>query len=304
MPEQKRRRVKPLRVILIIIIFAAFVYVGLCVLQFGYETILPLIKKDDIEAESVLPELTEFSGSTSEYMIGILSQDEKFTVDQSMMLINKEHPLKSDFEPQVSEYKETGVWFNDCMHNGFSELSAEVKDRFEEKLFVSSAYRTAEEQQREIEEEGSDIAQAVGASEHQAGLCADVYILYYAGENFTKTEAGKWVDSDCWRYGFIVRYPKYGKSSTGIGFEPWHIRYVGAPHAEYIMRNSTTLEDYYAELSDGILYKITCSTGEYAVIRSTSDGIIGPKEYKRGIISDDNAGGKIVTFVISENDAE
>ena len=50
------------------------------------------------------------------------------------------------------------------------------------------------------------------------------------------------------RYGFILRYPAGKEAVTGIAHEPWHFRYVGAPHALIIEESGWTLEEYIAHL--------------------------------------------------------
>ena len=44
----------------------------------------------------------------------------------------------------------------------------------------------------------------------------------------------------------MLRYPKGRTKVTGIGYEPWHWRYVGVAHAKAIraLGANTTLEDY------------------------------------------------------------
>ena len=49
---------------------------------------------------------------------------------------------------------------------------------------------------------------------------------------------------NCWRYGFILRYPKDKSDITGIIFEPWHYRYVGVKHARKIHKAGICLEEY------------------------------------------------------------
>ncbi len=58
------------------------------------------------------------------------------------------------------------------------------------------------------------------------------------------TKEADWLAKNCYRFGFIVRYPKEKKSITNIEYEPWHIRYVGKEAAKYIYDNKITLEEY------------------------------------------------------------
>lgn len=63
-----------------------------------------------------------------------------------------------------------------------------------------------------------------GHSEHQTGLAAD---LNQVSDTFGETKAGKWLANNCWKYGFILRYPKGKESITGYMYESWHFRYIG-----------------------------------------------------------------------------
>lgn len=239
----------------------------------------------------------EYSGNTVTLGLDELALDSRATFDQSGMLINTEHLLEDGFEADAVEYNDSGVYMNRCITEGYKALADEVRERFSEKLYVSSAYRTADEQLNEESEEG-DVAQKVGASEHQAGLALDVYVLYHGGMGFIETEAGQWVNTDCWRYGFIIRYPMGKNDETGISYEPWHLRYVGAPHSEYIMKSGLTLEEYFDILSDGKLRYIKASDGEYVIVRQSGEEFTVPAEYESAVISPDNTGGYILTFKI------
>ena len=48
----------------------------------------------------------------------------------------------------------------------------------------------------------------------------------------------------CAEYGFILRYPVDKSEITGIGYEPWHYRYVGKRNAGNIMDSGLCLEEY------------------------------------------------------------
>lgn len=222
-----------------------------------------------------------------------LREDSRVVFDQSMMLVNTDHALPDDFTSDVSEYNDSGVTMNNCMHRAYEELSGKVYEEFGTKLYISSSFRTKEEQEVLYLEDPS-TATSVGASEHQSGLALDVYVLYYAGDAFIKSPAGRYVNSHSWEYGFIIRYPSYGKSSTGIRFEPWHIRYVGMPHAAVIYNNRMTLEKYIESLQIGQWYRI-CG---YCVSRqSAHDGYLSmPYEYTSCVISSDNTGCYIITL--------
>jgi D-alanyl-D-alanine carboxypeptidase len=96
---------------------------------------------------------------------------------------------------------------------------------------------------------GEALAARPGFSEHQTGLAADVSAL---GQGctiqvcFAKTKAGKWLATNAWQYGFILRYPDGQTKTTGYQFEPWHFRYVGVDLAtEMKSQNITVLEKFW-----------------------------------------------------------
>ncbi len=82
-----------------------------------------------------------------------------------------------------------------------------------------------------------------GHSEHQTGLAIDVNSLLVSFEN---TPEGQWLKDNCYKYGFILRYPKGKDSITGYMYEPWHFRYVGNSLAEQLYNSGDwiTLEEY------------------------------------------------------------
>lgn len=63
--------------------------------------------------------------------------------------------------------------------------------------------------------------------------------------SFGKTIEGKWLASNCYKYGFTIRYPKEKEDITGYSYEPWHIRYVGKNLAKRLYKKKLTLEEYY-----------------------------------------------------------
>ena len=81
-----------------------------------------------------------------------------------------------------------------------------------------------------------------GHSEHQTGLAMDVNSVY---DSFRYTAEAKWLKNNCWRYGFIIRYPEGKEHITGYKYESWHIRYVGKELAKILFDRYLTLEEYF-----------------------------------------------------------
>ena len=149
----------------------------------------------------------------------------------------------------------------------YDDLSAMLGACFDAGLHpvVCSAYRSNTTQQRlhnnkiarlmaagygreaAVQEAGRWVA-APGTSEHQTGMALD--IVSYSYQNLTQkqeeTAEQKWLMEHCWEYGFILRYPSDKCEITGIGYEPWHYRYVGRDTAMAIRESGLCLEEYLA----------------------------------------------------------
>ncbi|MEA4945861.1 MAG: M15 family metallopeptidase [Propionicimonas sp.] len=92
---------------------------------------------------------------------------------------------------------------------------------------------------------GEQMAAPPGASEHNAGLAFDLRSGSKRGYAFGRSNAGKWVAKNAWKYGFILRYPKGKTAITGFAYEPWHFRYVGVENARaFAGTKKLTLEEY------------------------------------------------------------
>ena len=63
-------------------------------------------------------------------------------------------------------------------------------------------------------------------------------------EKQENTPVQQWLMAHCTEYGFILRYPTGKSKITGIGYEPWHYRYVGSDAAREITDQGLCLEEY------------------------------------------------------------
>ncbi len=88
-----------------------------------------------------------------------------------------------------------------------------------------------------------------GTSEHQSGLCVDMHTLWSAGEAFKNEPEAKWLVENCYKFGFILRFPADKTKITEITYEPWHFRYVGRYHATKMHESGMCLEEYVASLN-------------------------------------------------------
>lgn len=208
-----------------------------------------------------------------------------------LTLIDPEHPVPSDSAPFVP-FRDTELLLREEVIPSLERLLSDAKEQTGEKLLIMSSYRTSEEQQ-ELYEEDPSTASRPGSSEHESGLALDLYVYQYAGKNFIKTDAGRWVNEHCQDYGFVIRYPFGKKSVTGFSYEPWHIRYVGTPHAEIMYQNHWTLEEYLKQLTPGVFYQYE----DYLISRQQeADGCLQiPKDSTNVCVGSDNTGFYVVT---------
>lgn len=85
-----------------------------------------------------------------------------------------------------------------------------------------------------------------GTSEHATGLALDITSAEFTelDDRQAGTAEAIWLGENCWKYGFILRYPPDKSDITGIIYEPWHYRYVGKEAAKEITEKGVTLEEY------------------------------------------------------------
>lgn len=173
---------------------------------------------------------------------------------------------------------------------------------------VVSGYRTREYQQmlldREIAQSGEETAEKwvalPGASEHHTGLAIDFSIYHDNGlsEEYDGTGDCQWIAENCWKYGFILRYPDSKKEMTGIYYEPWHFRWVGISHAIAVTKQQICMEEYIEYLKefpyDGNHLLVSYENTEYEIWYEPGTQIHVPLQ-ETYTVSGNNQDGCIVT---------
>lgn len=150
-----------------------------------------------------------------------------------------------------------------------------------------------------------------GYSEHHLGTAVDLKLFTDSGVTYTlDDEPGffAWLLDNCWKYGYIFRYPADKATVTGVSYEPYHFRYVEIPHAYYMMENGLCLEEYLDELAkntsaNGKHLTVSVdggSTYEIYYVKATGNtvDIPVPADYPY-TISGDNQNGFIVTVTLN-----
>ena len=165
-------------------------------------------------------------------------------------------------------------------------------------LVFSSGFRD-EGEQREIYVTSADksFVQPPGYSEHQTGLAADIFALGVLEAAMPDSREGKWLAGNAARFGFILRYPAGKEDVTGISYEPWHFRYVGAPHADYCEANGIVYEEYIRALQETGGYEWALDGVRWTVLYvRAEDGMIKVPGSGEWTASSDNTGGYILTI--------
>jgi D-alanyl-D-alanine carboxypeptidase len=174
--------------------------------------------------------------------------------DWDLVIVNRDHP-HDEFDPTTS-------------YVGTAEVDSRIATATQDFLTAAqsivpgehliSGYRSVvyQEQlfnsyvQQEMANKGLDEAaaenlvktysQPAKMSEHNTGLAIDMSDVDSLNESQYATRIAQ-IAPD---YGFILRFPKGGKDSTGVDYEDWHFRYVGKANAKYITEHNLTLEQY------------------------------------------------------------
>ena len=198
----------------------------------------------------------------------IAQEPEIPTVDTTawnLQLINWENPLPEDYEAGELTELSNGHAVDSRIYPALQEMMDDARAAGYNPLICSS-FRTWDKQsqlyERKVQfyiDQGSDRATAEeqaavwvarpGTSEHQAGLAVDIVSVEYQvlDEGQEDTPLQQWLMAHCWEYGFILRYPTDKSDLTGVGYEPWHYRYVGEEAAKAITEQGICLEEYLAQ---------------------------------------------------------
>lgn len=177
--------------------------------------------------------------------------------DWRLMLVNRWNPVPEDYTVELTE-----LWNGESVD---SRIYPDLQEMFDSARaagfnpYVNAGYRTNQVQQSLMDQEIQDnMAEGYsekearrlaeqwvavpGTSEHEIGLAVDISMEDTVSQS--RSEVWQWLMENSYKYGFILRYPEDKTDITGIGYEPWHYRYVGKEAAEEIYRKGICLEEY------------------------------------------------------------
>lgn len=182
----------------------------------------------------------------------------------NLILVNWENPLPEDFTvPELTQlrnghaidsraYPALQAMMDAARAEGFQPLICSSYRTWDtqEKLFSNEAQAWLNDgySQSEAEAHAAMWVARPGTSEHQTGLAVDIVDQNHQllDEKQADTPAQQWLMAHCAQYGFILRYPEDKTGLTGVGYEPWHYRYVGVEAAMEITERGLCLEEYLA----------------------------------------------------------
>ena len=170
----------------------------------------------------------------------LMTKDGISTIN-GIIIVNKSYPIAKSYGTSLTKEVE----------DAFNKMQIDAKkDNID--LFIKSGFRSYDTQvnvyNNWVNLDGKEIAETYSArpgySEHQTGLALDLNLIE---DNFKNSMEFKWLQDNCYKYGFILRYPENKQDITGYIYEPWHYRYVGENLAKELYNNSNwiTLEEYF-----------------------------------------------------------
>lgn len=183
--------------------------------------------------------------------------------DWQLLLVNAWHKLPEDYHVELKTLA-NGLQVDARIYDDLNAMLTDCREAGLEPI-VCSAYRTEDTQTRlyrnkvsrllsagwsrdTVEQEAARWVAPPGTSEHQTGLALDIVSADYQllDEQQAQTPEQQWLMAHCWEYGFVLRYPTDKCAVTGIGYEPWHYRYVGKEAAREMQQKGLCLEEYLA----------------------------------------------------------
>ena len=184
--------------------------------------------------------------------------------DPLLLLVSRAQPLAEDYAPELTQLHDWPYSIAAIAYEPLRQMLA--AGRAEGLSFtVASAYRSTDSQRQlfdedvearvsegmtedEAREETARWTMPPGCSEHETGLAVDIVATDNQRLDDTQEQTPEtiWLHENCWRFGFILRYPAGKEDVTGIDYESWHYRYVGIEAARYLTEQQLTLDEFWA----------------------------------------------------------
>lgn len=183
--------------------------------------------------------------------------------DPYLVLVNNNLPLDAETQPTLAEAA-PGIQLEAEAAAAWQAMAAAAQADGVELILVSG-YQDAETRQAAYdarvesyleeglsEEEAAQRAKTVTpapeGNESGTGLSLELLSDGYDSldTGFDNTEAYRWLTAYAAEYGFILRWPADRQLATGMVYQPWRWRYVGAENARAIRASGLSLEEFLA----------------------------------------------------------
>lgn len=243
-------------------------------------------EKETSSDTSKLPTEYEYRSDISKYLdyITLKNADAK----KYLKLVNKTHTVGSDYAPEKDEKMDTSitlygkdVYLEEYTAKAAYAMIAEMRAYGFSNVYITSGLRSYKNQSslyytyfnneklkhptwtdEQIKAEVLTYSAYPGTSEHQSGLCLDLFIspgmtelVNYGSETsnpndigFAESDEYKWLCENAHKFGFILRFGKDKVDLTGYSYESWHFRFVGRETAAKIYASGRCLEEYLGEV--------------------------------------------------------
>ena len=170
---------------------------------------------------------------------------------EGYIIVNKSYSISKNYDPGKMVNLKKGHPVVSSIAPIFNQMVADAS-QVGLNIYDATCYRSYSFQNtlytNYIKRDGKEAAETYSArpgySEHHTGLAIDLNTVNNA---FASTAESKWINDNCHKYGFIIRYPKGSEEITGYQYEPWHLRYVGEDLAKKLYNdgNWITMEEYF-----------------------------------------------------------
>ncbi len=264
--ENKRKSIRNAKIVTEVCISAVILSLGGYAIYKAVDKAEPIgtvsmSEASDIEIEITEPETEAPDPNQLTFITNAVKTTDKFKGD--LILVNNDveyiggNEQLAVINEKLDEDGRTSFVGNDynmqILEKVYEPLASMLDDFNEatnyDDIVIIGGYRTKERQQELYDEDlastGNDTSERValpGHSEHESGYALD----FTTSTTWDYDGTGKydWINKNCCKYGFILRYAEDKTDITNIQYEPWHYRYVGIPHANYIYDNGLCLEEY------------------------------------------------------------
>ena len=166
-----------------------------------------------------------------------IDSDKLYKLVDGILVINKDYGVDESFISSFSSEAEAAL-----------KSMLEALERKKLKVVVGTKYRSYDDEKAYLEDvtNSKKYKPNPGHSEFQSGTTVELYnqgAEQRLDNKLSQTDAGKWLYENCYKYGFILRYPKDKASITGYA-EDGIFKYVGIETAKEIQKSKKSLEEF------------------------------------------------------------